>query len=1080
MGMLSVKTIPASLHTLSAVLSAGGKPSLYLLLFALMLMNAGAPLYAQEATGDVWRDATLYRDEWGVPHIYANSPFALAFVFGYVQAEDHGESMLLVYRLARGTLAAVLGEAWAESDAFSLKMGHARLAAEAYPALDPLTVTLCEGFAMGVNAWLVDHAHEIPSWADGVQPEDILALWHAFIMSQAPFDLPDLFRREPALASANAWATAPERSDSGAAVLVMNPHQHHDGFFQWYEAHLVLGGMNLYGATLRGLPVILQGHNQRLGWALSPNMPDFADMYREEGAEPAPRNPKDPRIRQDAAVGEFVGETALLLEYMSQASTYFVRTDAGMESRVVPSYIGERGPLFDDPTRGLHSWLIGGYRDFNGFRQLMDMGFATNLPEFQSALAWQQLPCFHIVYADQDGELFYLYNTRTGTRIQEEILTPTGQEPGTGIRWYEPQSFKFAPIAWRYIIPPAHLPYVMNPPSGYLQACGTPPWAVTHETPLNPEQWPAWLVADPDSYRAKRIRQLLHSGIRSFRDHQSMLFDVVVSAAFDTIPALLRCLENQPELVSQAHPDFHEGVELLRQWNCIAESASPGMTFYHLWWTFVKTRAQARYATEPALYQGLMNNEPPLQEIMIRAVEDAARTLRNEYGSLQKNWGDLHRIRRGKREAAFPGALSGEPLFVAGDTLYEQGRWLSTYGYGFAMAVEFGEETRSVSLQPFGTSQNPASPHYDDQLELLLQRRFKRTRFSHDDILRHAEQALGKSITLLPLGVPGAITLHSDNILAARLNSSVEIAEALPPGLAPFSLYMQAERKPLTAPVSVEISLHIPETLCDHEGFQSLALYRYEPGLDWQAMDWQTADPQGRILYGRDPVLAQWYAVLGPQGLVKDTRDVEAPAPLIPERSESSLEKLLHGHHTQPAIGGEGVTFVPDPADMTGAIIPVASVEGEETEAVEPWEESMEEESYELQPGRTFRLEKLDDADALSDRPKALQGIPGYHFGPKSRKKEAVEREEPTVAKDEKKREGEQEEEEKDEPGESIVTPPTPEPVKAPEKPKRERPPLPDVIPQDPDFLFGPAAGDSRTRTSQPDGNRTFRLDRLD
>lgn len=1071
----------------------GGKGSLFLFMLSLMLITAiVTPAFGQGASGDVWRDATLYRDEWGVPHIYANSPFALAFVFGYVQAEDHSESMLLAYRLARGSLAAVLGEAWADSDAFSLKMGHARLAAEAYPTLDPLTIALCEGFSMGVNAWLVDHAREVPAWADGVQPEDILALWHAFIMSQAPFDLPDLFCREPAMPSANAWATAPERSDMGTSVLVMNPHQHHDGFFQWYEAHLVLGDMNLYGATLRGLPVILQGHNERLGWALSPNMPDFADMYREEGGQPAPRNPKDPRIQQDARLGELAGETALLLEYMSQASTYYVRTDAGMESRVVPSFIGERGPLFDDPGRGLHSWLIGGYREFNGFRQLMDMGFASNLTEFQQALAWQQLPCFHIVYADQDGELFYLYNTRTGTRIQEETLTPAGQEPGTAIRWFEPQSFALAPIAWRYVIPPAQLPYVTNPVSGYLQACGTPPWAVTHDAPLHPEQWPQWLVNDPDSYRAKRMRQLLHSGVRSFRDHQSMLFDVVAPAAFDTVPALLRCLENQPELISQVHPDFHEGVALLRDWNCIAESASPGMTFYHLWWTFIKRRALSQYPTETAIYQGLVNNEPPLQEIMIRAVEDAARTLRNEYGTLQKNWGELHRLRRGKREAPLPGALSGEPLFVAGDTIYEQGRWVSTYGYGFALAVEFGEEARSVSLLPFGSSQNPASPHYDDQMELLLQRRFKRTRFNHDDILRHAEQALGKSITLLPLGVPGALTLHSDHILAARLNSSLEIEESLPPGLSPFSLYMQAERKPLTAPVSVDISLHIPEEVCDYEGFQRLAIYRYEPGLDWQPLEWQSADPQGRILVGRDSALAQWYVVLGPQRLVKDSGDVEAPAPLIPEGRGSSLDKLLDGHRTQPALSGEGTAFVPDPAEMGVSTLPVFVAEEEEQDVMDEGQERGEELPYDAQPGRTFKLEKLDDSEAVSDRPKALQGIPGYHFGPKTRKKAPVEKEEASES-------GEtpetsevpevpetaeaaapQQPEEQTPPEEKTVAPPEPEQVKAPEKPKRERPPLPDVIPQDPDFFFGPDAANSRTQSAQPDSNRTFRLDRLD
>ena len=1058
---------------------------LFLLLSALL---AQPVVQAQVETGDVWRDATLYRDEWGVPHVYANNPFAMAFVFGYAQAEDHAENMLLAYRLARGTLAAVLGEPWADSDAFSLKMGHVRIAIEAWPTLDPMTVTLCEGFSMGVNAWLADHQHEAPSWADGVRPEDVLALWHAFLMSQAPFDLPDLFRREPALPSANAWASAPERSDVGAAVLVMNPHQQYDGFFQWYEAHLVLGGMNIYGATLRGLPVILQGHNESLGWALAPNMPDFADMYREDGGVSAPvRNPKDPR----AQLPDVSGETALLLEYMSQSSTYLVRTGSGMESRVVPSYIGERGPLFEDPARGLHSWLIGGYRELNGFRQILDMAFATELGAFQSALNGMQLPCFHIVYADRHGDIFYIYNTRTGTRINEATLTPGGQGAPEPIRWYEPQTFKYAPVAWHRVIPPANLPYLVNPPSGYVQACGNPPWTATEGAALNPGQWPVWLSADPDTYRARRIRQLLHAGIRSFRDHQSILYDVVASAAFDTVPALLRSVEKRTDLTAQMHPDFHEGITLLRQWNCIAETGSPGMTFYHLWWTFTKTRALAHYPSEQAVYQAIVSNDPAAEELMIRAVEDAARTLRNEYGTLQKNWGELHRIRRGKREEPLPGALSGEPLFVASDTHFEPGRWISRYGYGFAMAVEFGEELRAVSLLPFGTSENPASPHYDDQLDMLLQRRFKKTHFHHDDILRNADQAIGKSITLLPLGVPGAMTLHSSTIMAARLNSAVEVPESLPPGLAPFSLYMQAERKPEGVPVALEITQMIPGALCDAEGFAQLALFRYEPGLGWQAMDWQTADPSRRLLYGRDSALAQWYVVLGPDGLVKSDDKAAAPAPLMPEKYPVALDTLLDGHQTQPAIGGDGALFVPAPA-----LPPVMSAEPpQETAGAENTAETVPEAAPETMPGRTFKLEKLEGRDADSGGPKALRGIPGFHFGPRSGKGKAADKEAETASdvgaaegtKDRvpvEKGDVRQEEKTAQPSGQgTAIEAPAPVPKKEEEsaaRPERKRPPLPDVIPQDPNFLFGPAAGEKKSGSGQPSPKGTFKLERLD
>ncbi|HNT88294.1 MAG TPA: penicillin acylase family protein, partial [Candidatus Hydrogenedentes bacterium] len=74
---------------------------------------------AQADPALLWRDATLYRDEWGVPHVYAGHPRALAFAFGYAQAEDHLEPMLFAYRVANGRAAEVLGEPYAKSDAFS-------------------------------------------------------------------------------------------------------------------------------------------------------------------------------------------------------------------------------------------------------------------------------------------------------------------------------------------------------------------------------------------------------------------------------------------------------------------------------------------------------------------------------------------------------------------------------------------------------------------------------------------------------------------------------------------------------------------------------------------------------------------------------------------------------------------------------------------------------------------------------------------------------------------------------------------------------------------------------------------------
>ena len=70
----------------------------------------------------LWSQATLYRDEWGVPHIYADSLRAMAFAFGYAQSEDHLDPMLIAFRAVKGRSAEVLGEDRLPQDTYALQM----------------------------------------------------------------------------------------------------------------------------------------------------------------------------------------------------------------------------------------------------------------------------------------------------------------------------------------------------------------------------------------------------------------------------------------------------------------------------------------------------------------------------------------------------------------------------------------------------------------------------------------------------------------------------------------------------------------------------------------------------------------------------------------------------------------------------------------------------------------------------------------------------------------------------------------------------------------------------------------------
>ena len=875
----------------------------------VLFLSMGAAAQPPES---LWTQATLYRDEWGVPHVYAETPRALAFAFGYAQAEDHLEAMLLAYRSANGRAAEVLGEAYAKQDEFALMMCHARLAREAFDAADPTTKELCAGFALGVNAWIAEHAgargsalKPLPPWVDGMQPADVLALWHAFLVSMAPLDLPEVYRPPRAFDTGNAWALAPTRTDEGKAVLVLNPHHYFEGTFRWYEAHLVLGDMNVAGVTLYGLPVIVQGHNEVLGWALTPNAPDFADVFVGHAAAPK-TTPNDPRL---PIVDP---EQILRLQYLSQLQPYYVRTAAGMEERYVAAGIGEWGPVFGLGTGQLNSWRVGGFHDFGGLVQLTAMARARSLDAFRNALSMHQLPCFHVVYADREGNIFYRYNAKAGQRPPP--MPPSeesGEEPPV-LDWGAPVPARMGRAAWERLVPPDALPQVVNPEPGYVQACGNPPWTATEEGILRPEDAPPWLVCDADTYRAKRARRLLRTGNRAFRDHQEMLYDVVVPAAVDMVPLLMDMAEARPEIVRGSHPDLVTGLNLLRSWNHVAETNAMGMTVYHVWWATLQTQTGPRFQNDAQRYGMLLENSPDAQDLALGSMADAARMMRNEYQTLEIPWGEVHRIRRGERDEPAPGSGTGEPLFAVSDFTYDAGRWQATYGFGYAMVVEFGEKPEAVSVSTFGASENPESPHYDDQLDLLLEKRLKRTRFQREEVWRYAGSARGQHITLYPLGVEGALTFQAPEAIEVRLDTSVEAPAPLPPDLTPFTLFITPEWAPPAVPVQVLVELYVPEVLCLAADLGQLRIFAWAEDPGWFPITGQKLDPPRRILSGAHAAPSV-YAVLGPASCLL------MPAPEEPEATSPGQSEASAPQEGEPPretdssnLEPEGETPVPN------------------------------------------------------------------------------------------------------------------------------------------------------------------------
>ena len=94
----------------------------------------------------------IFRDPYGVPHIYAETPHDLFFAQGYVHAQDRFWQMEFSRRIGAGRLSEYFGEATVGTDTYLRTVGFARIAEQEYAEADDDMRAALDAYAAGVNA----------------------------------------------------------------------------------------------------------------------------------------------------------------------------------------------------------------------------------------------------------------------------------------------------------------------------------------------------------------------------------------------------------------------------------------------------------------------------------------------------------------------------------------------------------------------------------------------------------------------------------------------------------------------------------------------------------------------------------------------------------------------------------------------------------------------------------------------------------------------------------------------------------------------------------------------------------------
>lgn len=669
-------------------------------------------------------DATILRDEWGVPHIFGQTDADAAYGLGFAHAEDDFDTIQLALAAARGQLGPIGGAELAPNDFLVQLLRLPEVVAAGYPTLAPATRAVVEGYADGLNHYAALHPDEVYPGLFPVSGQDVVA---GFV-HKTPFFfgvegvIGDLFGEERPLPvstrqaaqlpasvryGSNTFAVSPARSAGGATFLAINSHQPWEGPVTWYEAHVHSEeGWNAVGGLFPGAPVILVGHNEHLGWGLTVNSPDLVDVYILE------INPDNPnQYRFDGEWRDLEVRRVPIKVKLFGRLTWTVQEEA---------LWSVYGPTVRRP-HGVYAIRYAGYGEVGLVEQWYRMNKATTFAEWQTAMREGVLPMFNAGYADKEGNIYYLYNA----------LLPLRAE---GYDWEQFLPGDTSETLWTDYLPFEQLPQLLNPASGFIQNGNSSPFQTTigAENP-DPTAYPATFgIKTGMSNRGLRALELFGADESiTYEEFTAYKYDMAYSDASD-IPRYLAIIANAPEL-QNGDEATQQAVDLLQKWDMEADPADPAAALLIL--TLNEVNENGRI--NPSKLVGA-EIDPAL---VVAGFQTAVATLQEHFGRVDVPWSEVNRLVRGETDLGLGGAP--DVLHAVYGELGEDGRFRGIAGDSYILLVQWDANGRvaSQSIHQYGSATLDAtSPHYDDQAPLFAGRQLKPVWLSESDIRAHLQR----------------------------------------------------------------------------------------------------------------------------------------------------------------------------------------------------------------------------------------------------------------------------------------------------------------------------------------------------
>ncbi|MBL9061010.1 penicillin acylase family protein [Tabrizicola sp.] len=537
---------------------------------------------------------------------------------------------------------------------------------------------------------------------------------------------------DPAMAGAsNSWAASPARSAAGGSLLANDPHLGLTAPTIWYLARLELSSGGVIGGTIPGVPLVLVGRSEKLGWGLTTAYVDDQDVVIEALN---PENKEEYQTPEGWA--KFESRQSIIKVKDAEPVTLTLRWSKN--GPILPGGHYDLGSITPAGHVAAISWtaLSGADTSLSGAMALMRAGDVDQAIEAGRKVV---APAQNVMLADGSG-----------IALQVMGVLPA-RDPGHPSQGRLPALGSDARVGFKGVLPYEENPSFRDPTSGLLGN-------TNNKTVDRP--FPSHVSFDwGDTQRIQRWLTLMKA--REVHTRESFIeaqLDTVNPTARSLLPLIGADLWFTGEAAPEGTPEHlrQRALVLLAEWNGEMNEHLPEPLIAEAWLRAVQKRliqdelgamAESFTHISPVFIERVYRNVDGasvwcdvIQSAAVESCTDIARIALDEalleltetYGPNLESWrwGDAH-------QATHDHPVLGDVPFIkyfvnirqstsGGDDTLMRGvtrgegpePYQNVHSAGYRGVYDFADPDSSVFIIATGQSGHPLSRHYDDLGEL--------------------------------------------------------------------------------------------------------------------------------------------------------------------------------------------------------------------------------------------------------------------------------------------------------------------------------------------------------------------------